>query len=110
MDLKDYLTNERIRQKYKNQFDLVNYAIKLAENMIITGREPRVKIDSQNRSLQVLAEILQGKDSFDEVVVNAPMPSTQRFSIIEEIDDDEKSMDKQEKTAERKKTRKAAVK
>ncbi|MEI8365665.1 MAG: hypothetical protein WCF65_04520 [Parachlamydiaceae bacterium] len=69
MDIKECLTNEKIRKKFVNQFDLVNYAIRLAENMIITGRDPRVKIDSQNRALQVLSEILNNKDKFDDVFV-----------------------------------------
>lgn len=72
MDLKDYLTNEKIRKKFGNQFDLVNYAIKLAENMILTGRDPRVKTDSQNRSLQVLTEILNGKDHLDDLTLEFP--------------------------------------
>jgi hypothetical protein len=64
----DYqLTNEKIRKKFASQFDLVNYAIKLAENMIMTGRDPRVKIDSHNRSMQVLTEIISDKDRFDEI-------------------------------------------
>ena len=28
------LTNEKMKSKFKSSFDLVNYAIKLAENMI----------------------------------------------------------------------------
>lgn len=65
---KHALTNEKISRKFNNQFDLVNYAIKLAENMIKSGRDPRVKIDSQNRALQVMAEISEDKDRFDELV------------------------------------------
>lgn len=63
------LTNEKICKKFKSQFDLVNYAIKLAENMIKSGRDCRVKIDSQNRALQVMSEIIQDKDYFDEIIV-----------------------------------------
>jgi len=66
---KNALTNEKISRKFNNQFDLVNYAIKLAENMIKSGRDPRVKIDSQNRALQVLAEISEDKDRFDELAI-----------------------------------------
>lgn len=69
MESKEQLTNEKIRKKFASQFDLVNYAIRLAENMIYTGRDARVKIDSQNRSLQVLTEILNDKDRFDEIKV-----------------------------------------
>ena len=67
MDLKNYITNEKIKKKFVSQFDLVNYAIRLAGNMVATGREPRVKIDSQNRALQILSEILQGQDVFDDI-------------------------------------------
>lgn len=72
MELKDYLTNERIAKKFKSQFDLVSYAIRLAENMIHTGRDCRVKTDVQNRSMQVLVEILNNKDRFDEIIEEKP--------------------------------------
>lgn len=62
------LTNETIRKKFVSQFDLVNYAIRLAENMIRSGRDARVKIDTQSRAMQVLAEITTGKDQFDELI------------------------------------------
>jgi len=68
MDLKDYLTNEKVSKKFVSQFELVNYAIKLATNMIHTGRDSRVKSDSQNRSMQILNEILNDKDVFDDIV------------------------------------------
>lgn len=69
MDLRNYLTNEKMRKKFVSQFDLVNYAIKLAANMIHTGREePRVKTDNKNRATQILSEILNGKDRFDDVI------------------------------------------
>lgn len=61
-------TNESLRKKFKSQFELVRYAISLAENMIITGREPRIKTDLQNRAMQVLAEIGAGKDQFEPVI------------------------------------------
>src|SRR3982751_1830814 len=59
------LTNEALAKKFKNNFELVNYAIKLAENMIKTGRDARVKSDTQNRAMLVLCEISEGKDQFD---------------------------------------------
>lgn len=64
---KDPLTNEKIIKKFESQFDLVNYAIRLAENMIYSGRDSRVKVDCQNRALQILGEIALGKDVFDEI-------------------------------------------
>lgn len=67
--LRDQLTNEELRKKFKSQFELVNYSISLAENMIKSGRGPRIKTDTQNRALHVLDEIILGKDQFDEIAV-----------------------------------------
>ena len=69
MEARDSLTNESLNKKFKSQFDLVSYAIRLASNMIHTGRDARVRIDSQNRAMQVLAEIRNGEDRFDELIV-----------------------------------------
>ena len=68
MEINDSLTNEKILKKFKSQFELVNYAIKLAENMIHTGRDTRVKTEAQNRALQIVQEIEQDKDRFDEII------------------------------------------
>jgi hypothetical protein len=65
---KESLTNEKLGKKFKSQFDLVNYAIKLADNMIRTGRRPHVEIDIQNPAMQILAEIEEGKDQFEEII------------------------------------------
>ena len=68
MDKKTTLTNEDLKKKFgASNFELVNYAIKLAENMIKTSRDARVKSDMQNRALLVLEEIIEGKDQFDTV-------------------------------------------
>jgi hypothetical protein len=66
MDIKKNLTNEKISKKFDNQFDLVNYSIQLAANMIHTGRSSRVKIDTENPALIIYEEILEGKDYFEE--------------------------------------------
>lgn len=66
-------TNEALRKKFKSQFELVSYAISLAENMILTGREPRVRTDTQNRAMQVIAEITAGKDEL------VPIPEQKRY-------------------------------
>ena len=67
MELKDHLTNEEIRGKFNNQFDLVNYAIKLVADMIQTGRAPRTATHTENPALQVLEEIVTGQDKFEEL-------------------------------------------
>lgn len=69
---KEGLTNEKLRKKFKSQFDLVGYAIKLADNMIMSGRGPRVRTETQNPAMQVLAEIAADKDQFD-VIVDKPL-------------------------------------
>jgi hypothetical protein len=63
-----FKTNEKLAKKFKSQFDLVNYAIKLAENMIKSGRASRVRTPIQNRAFQILAEINIGLDRFDDIV------------------------------------------
>jgi hypothetical protein len=35
----DSLTNERIRKKFKNNFDLCNFAINIARNIIMSGTQ-----------------------------------------------------------------------
>lgn len=62
------VTHEYLSKKFKNRFDLVNYAIKLAENMIKSGRDGRVRSETQNRAMIILGEIDEGKDVFDEIV------------------------------------------
>ncbi len=67
MEHQEDLTNEQIKKKFKSQFELVGYAIKLAENMIQTGRGPRVKSDSQNVAIHILDEINSGLDKFEDI-------------------------------------------
>lgn len=68
---KIHLTNEQMTGKFRSNFELVNYAIKLAENMIKTGRDARVKSEIQNRAMLILEEIHEGKDQFDEIKTSA---------------------------------------
>lgn len=65
---KQTLTNEELRDRFSNQFELVNYAIGLAENMIYSGRDSRVKTDVQNRAYQILEEVKAGVDKLDDIV------------------------------------------
>jgi|GEM_PF-2209669 len=79
------LTNEEVTKKFKSSFDLVNYAITLAENMIQTGRETRVKSDVQNRAMLVLEEIHQGKDHLDEIETETPPSASDINSVIPQL-------------------------
>ena len=76
-----HLTNEKVIGNYKSSFDLVNYAIRLAENMIYTGRGPRVKSDVENRAILILEEIHQGKDQLDEITT--PAAPSADFGVVE---------------------------
>lgn len=76
MENKDHLTNETLGDKFKSQFDLVNYAIRLADNFIKSGRPPRIiKMESQNPAAMILEEIRQGKDQFESIFEEVRVPS-----------------------------------
>ncbi len=72
MDVEENLTNEGIMKRRESTFDLVNYAIKVAENMILSGRAPKVKTKSENVPMYVLAEIANHKEVFEEVLERRP--------------------------------------
>lgn len=102
------ITNEQIRKKFTSQFDLVNYAISLAENMIRSGREPRLKIDSQNRAMQVIAEIATGKDLFDELIPAATV-EVEEEATFRTKSVDTRNMKETGKHSESKRSRRAFV-
>jgi DNA-directed RNA polymerase subunit K/omega len=68
MEKRKPLTNESIKSKFKSQFELVNYAIKLAEQMIHSGRAPQVSIDNQNTAVIIIEEIEVGKDKMLDIL------------------------------------------
>jgi DNA-directed RNA polymerase subunit omega len=57
------MTNEEMVKKFSNQFDLVNYAIKVAELGLDAGDSGE---EGGNRALQVLKEIISGKERIEE--------------------------------------------
>lgn len=69
MEKNEFLTNESIRKKFKSQFELVNYAIKLSEQMIHSGRSPMIDTESENTAVIIIEEINEGKDTFDEHIL-----------------------------------------
>jgi hypothetical protein len=68
--MKSYLTSEELSKKFINPFDLVNYAIRLADNTLKSGRPPRVNVDTDNLAVQILEEIEAGKDKFEDIPVH----------------------------------------
>lgn len=104
--MEEHLTNQQISKKFLNQFDLVNYAIRLVENMIKSGRSPRVKVDVDNPVVQILAEIEAGKDKLEEIIIES---KKEEVSIQEEpklnIYNKEKNKLGSLKNSEKRKTR-----
>ncbi len=80
MDRKKSLTNEHLLKRFKSQFDIVNYAIKRAQSMVLSGREPLAAMDTHNSAYQVLVEISTGRDTFDVF---------DSFNLDEEEEDEE---------------------
>lgn len=75
MNKHEHLTNERLRNMFENQFELVNYAIKLAEYFIKSGKEPFAYQTNQNLVTKILKIIESGKDRYRE------MPDEKTFII-----------------------------
>jgi hypothetical protein len=57
----DNMTGEILLSRFKNQFDLVRYAIKRAENRILSGHD-YAHPTSQNLASEILKEITEGKE------------------------------------------------
>lgn len=77
MDYSDCLTNEQLLKRFKNQFELVRYAIKLAEHEIKTGKDVYGMHRSDNVAHHVLSEIVAGEDFLveeeEEEIVEEPI-------------------------------------
>ena len=58
---KDCLTNELLRDKTKSQFDLILYAIGIAEEMIDAGRDSG-RYPTQNVAFEILSDIVAGRE------------------------------------------------
>jgi DNA-directed RNA polymerase subunit omega len=77
MEKKEGYTNEKILKKFKNQFELVNYAIKQADYLIRSGRAPRVQSEIQNPAVIVVKEIDAGKDKLEDSIIEEKIIETQ---------------------------------
>lgn len=86
MFFKEYLTNEYIAKKFNSQFDLVNFAVKLAEHKIKAGVGSEFS-DELNPALEVIDEL-----SFID-------PNETKFDDYEEEEEEaeEKNEDKPKK-------------
>lgn len=103
--MEEDLTNECVKKKFKSQFELVGHAIKLAENMIKTGRGPRVKSESQNVAIHVLDEIKEGLDKFEDIPTDTRIVVESTYTKSADRKESGK-IESNTKTSERKRTRK----
>jgi hypothetical protein len=55
------MTSEILLSRFKNQFDLVRFAIRKAENRITSGHD-YAQPSTQNLATEILKEISQGKE------------------------------------------------
>jgi len=62
MKFESTLTNEGLKKEFDSQFEMVNYLIFQAQGMISSGRGPRVQSQSDNVAVNVVAEVVEGKD------------------------------------------------
>jgi len=94
MYLNDSLTNESLSKRMPSSYELVNYAIRLAKNMVEVEREPRVSTPGIiNSAYLILEEIRHGKDSFEE-----PQPKVAVEVPFEEASEEKKPRRKLLKT------------
>lgn len=61
-DFKECLTSEPLQKRFKSQFDLVRYAIKLAEMRVKLGRDDHHVGKVLNTAYEVLSDIADRKD------------------------------------------------
>lgn len=73
MEKKSFITNEELKGIFKDklhstsQFDLVNYAIRLAEKAIAAGSAADPQTQDQSLAIQVLDKMLAGRDLLVDV-------------------------------------------
>lgn len=110
MNKHEHLTNERLRNLFDNQFELVNYAIKLAEYFIKSGKEPFAYQTNQNLATKILRIVESGKGRFRdlpdeksliaeiETALVQPSASHEDFELEEETIIFDQSDDNEENT------------
>lgn len=102
MEQKKNLTNEKMGEKFRSQFELVDHAIKVVNNLVKSGRAPRIKTEIQNPAVVALEEINQGRDVFEDIPV---MSVTEQVTYAFQAARDSESAPKAEKVPEKKKRR-----
>ena len=66
LEYKDCLTNEMLHKRFKSQFDLVRYAIKLALQKVEAGNDSLYPdAEPENIPTEVLTDIAEGYDHLE---------------------------------------------
>jgi len=76
-------TNEKLSKRFKSNFELVNYAIHLAEDKIKAGRDT-AGIQQDNLVVSIISDLAAGRDVLRPVVVAAVTKEV----IIEQVPED----------------------
>jgi hypothetical protein len=63
---RDSLTSEHLKKQFGSSFELVNYAIAQAKDMIKSDRPCRISTQIHNRAYQILLEIGENKDHYQD--------------------------------------------
>ncbi|MDB6081355.1 MAG: hypothetical protein JWO53_627 [Chlamydiia bacterium] len=86
LEYKDCLTNELLQKRFKSQFDLILYAIKIAENKIKSGNDNiYAEFDTENLATAILEEIANNKDQFDRIEVMGVLDDIEEEEILEPV-------------------------
>lgn len=89
--IKNSLTIELLGKKFDSHFELVNYAIELAKNMVVSGRECRVPTKVQNPAYWVLLEIASGKDQLDDIIVEDEQEEGSKDALVKRVLENKKT-------------------
>ena len=89
--IKNSLTIEPLGKKFDSHFELVNYAIELAKNMVMSGRECRVNTDVQNPAHWVLLEIDAGKDELDDIAGEGEQEEGSKDALVKRVMENKKA-------------------
>ncbi|MFT5319706.1 MAG: hypothetical protein ACI8RA_002988, partial [Chlamydiales bacterium] len=89
--IKNSLTIELLGKKFDSHFELVNYAIQLAKNIIVSGRECRVPTKVQNPAYWVLLEIASGKDKLEDIITETEEEEGSKDALVKRVMDNKKN-------------------
>lgn len=94
MKLIELLTTEELKTKFNSDFELVNYAIRLAENIIKSGKELNLDPEVLNLAYQILQMILQGKDELIDLSsdAEAAQEDATRDAILRRVEEARQSL------------------